>query len=276
MEEIFRSLTAGKVQELFVFCGIGDCDYEPIKEHILGISDFVQDTRLQVGITDPPPPLTPEGSPDPEAKRGSYRLLPTPDKRSRVDYKGLDAQSHKKKRRKKGNDTTKDAAQETNKPIVRQEGDRTTGPPSTTEANAIPQAETPLTAIDTSQYGKAPHRIIENILVNCIKLNNPLGRSGLRSKQANMTTKVEEIQSVVNGILKLEYSDAVQLIKQENAFSAIKNIQSRLNETVYWEIIKKGAELLDPKDLPTSKGPLDEFTMAEKVATERSMREAGY
>ncbi|KAJ6003885.1 hypothetical protein N7540_013167 [Penicillium herquei] len=275
MEEAFRNLTAEKVQELLVFCGIGDCDYEPIKQHILGISDFVREMRLQVGITDPPPLLTPEASPDPEAKRGSYRLLPTPDKRSRVDYKGLDAQSHKKKRRKKGNNT-KDAAQETNKPVVRREGDRTTGPPLTTEANAMPQAETPLTAMDTSQYGKAPHRIIENILVNCIKLNDPLGRSGLRSKQANMTTKVEEIQSVVNGIIKLQYPDAVQLIKQENAFSASRSIQSRLSETVYWEIIKKGAELLDPKDLPTSKGPLDEFTMAEKIATERFMREAGY
>lgn len=46
--------------------------------------------------------------------------------------------------------------------------------------------------------------------------------------------------------------------------------------TAYWEIIKKGADLLDPKSLPAPKGPLDEFTMAEKVATERFMREAGY
>lgn len=45
---------------------------------------------------------------------------------------------------------------------------------------------------------------------------------------------------------------------------------------LYWKIIKKGADLLDPKDLPTSKGPLDEFTLAEKVATERFMREVGY
>ena len=91
-----------------------------------------------------------------------------------------------------------------------------------------------------------------------------------------MTTKVEAIQSFVDDIVKLQYPDAVQLIKQENAFSASKSVQSRFNETVYWEIIKKGAELLDPKDLPTSKGPLDEFTMAEKIATERFMREAGY
>ncbi|KAJ5790680.1 uncharacterized protein N7518_007691 [Penicillium psychrosexuale] len=71
MEEAFQSLTAGKVQELLVFCGIGDCNYEPIKQHILGISDF-----------DLPPLLTPRASPDLEAKRGSYRFLPTSEKRS--------------------------------------------------------------------------------------------------------------------------------------------------------------------------------------------------
>ena len=160
-----------------------------------------------------------------------------------MDYKGLDAQSHKKNRRKKENNT-KDAAQETNKSVVRREGDRTIGPSLTTEANTIPQAEILLTAMDTSEYGKAPHRIIENIPVNCIELNDPLGRSGLRSKQANMTTKVEEIQSVVNGIIKLQYPDAVQLIKQENAFSASRSIQSRLSETVYWEMRKCGPRLL--------------------------------
>lgn len=40
MEENLQSLTAGKVQELLIICGIGDCNDEPIKQHILGISDF--------------------------------------------------------------------------------------------------------------------------------------------------------------------------------------------------------------------------------------------
>lgn len=35
--------------------------------------------------------------------------------------------------------------------------------------------------------------------------------------------------------------------------------------------MRKGADLLDPKSLPTPKGPLEEFTIAEKVATERYM-----
>ncbi|KAJ5944572.1 hypothetical protein N7516_004740, partial [Penicillium verrucosum] len=38
----------------------------------------------------------------------------------------------------------------------------------------------------------------------------------------------------------------------------------------------QSAELLNLKDLLTSKGPLNEFTIAEKVATERFIREAGY
>ncbi|CAG7952883.1 unnamed protein product [Penicillium nalgiovense] len=110
----------------------------------------------------------------------------------------------------------------------------------------IPRAGMPLTDMYTHGGGKAPHIIVENILVNCIKLNGPFGTYGHQPKQAT-TTKVEEIQSFFP-----------------------------FNETVYWEIIKKGAELLDPKDLPTPKGPLNEFTMAEKVATERFMSKAGY
>ncbi|KAI2767381.1 hypothetical protein CBS147339_4192 [Penicillium roqueforti] len=262
MEENLQSLTAGKVQELLIICGIGDCNDEPIKQHILGISDFVREMRLRVGITDLPPLLTPRASPNPEATRGSYRFLPTPEKRSRADYKGLDVPSHKKKRNKaKANKaTTKDMAQEADDAVAVREGDIPAEPPSTAEANAamsIPQAGMS-TDMYTYRGEKAPHSIVENILVNCIKLNDPLGRYGHRSKQANMTTKVKEIQSF------------------ENAFSASKSIQSRFNETVYWEIVKKGAELLDLKDLLISKGPLDEFTMAEKVATERFMKEAGY
>ncbi|CRL31002.1 unnamed protein product [Penicillium camemberti] len=112
MEENLQSLTAGKVQELLIICGIGDCNDEPIKQHILGISDFVREMRLWVGIIDLPPLLTPRASPNPEVMRGSYRFLPTPEKRSRADYKGLDVLSHKKKRNKaKANKaTTKDMA----------------------------------------------------------------------------------------------------------------------------------------------------------------------
>jgi hypothetical protein len=123
---------------------------------------------------------------------------------------------------------------------------------------------------------RVPDSILENILINCVRLNDRLGRYGQRSAQTTVTTRVKTIQSFVDEIIQLDYSDAIQAIKQENAFSASKNIQTRYNETAYWEIIEKAAELLDPKSLPSPKGPLDEFTMAEKVATERFMRDAGY
>lgn len=40
MEGALQSLTAGKIHELLVVCGIGDCNDEPIKHHILAISNF--------------------------------------------------------------------------------------------------------------------------------------------------------------------------------------------------------------------------------------------
>jgi hypothetical protein len=55
-----------------------------------------------------------------------------------------------------------------------------------------------------------------------------------------------------------------------------KGLQISYTETIYWEIIMKGAELIDPVTLPMVKGPPDEFTMAEKVAIKKFMIEAGY
>lgn len=52
-------------------------------------------------------------------------------------------------------------------------------------------------------------------------------------------------------------------------------LQIRYNESIYWNIVK-GAERFDLAKLKHSKGPLDEFTHAEKVATELFMVEAGF
>ncbi|KAJ6112313.1 hypothetical protein N7523_008374 [Penicillium sp. IBT 18751x] len=298
MEEVLQSLTAGKIRELLVVCGVGDCNDEPIKQHVLAISNFVHDQRLQVGLTDPPPILTPRHSPTPDAaaneKRGSYRFLSTPDKRGRPDYTGLDGSSTKKKRRCKDRTKFGHLANDTPKAkgaVVTQEGGTPLPRPSMSEKPAeigpCLQLQAlfnqPVISMNTqgieTVLSRVPDTILENILINCVRLSDRLGRYGQRSAQTTqttVTTRVKTIQSFVDEIVRLDYSDAVQAIKQENAFSASKNIQTRYNETVYWEIIKKGADLLDPKSLPTPKGPLDEFTMAEKVATERFMREAGY
>jgi hypothetical protein len=59
-------------------------------------------------------------------------------------------------------------------------------------------------------------------------------------------------------------------------FFASKDMQVLYNKAVYWEIILKGAKLIDPAILPTAKGLLDEFSMAEKKATKKFMDKAGY
>jgi hypothetical protein len=90
-------------------------------------------------------------------------------------------------------------------------------------------------AVEISAYRAeaVPHDIVEKIRINCIRLNDPLGRYGHRTKQITVTTRIEKIQSFVNDIVQLRYTDAIQVIKQENAFSANKDIQTRSNETVY-------------------------------------------
>jgi hypothetical protein len=49
MEEVLQSLTAGKIHELLVACGIGDCSNEPIKQHILAISNFGELSNRSLG-----------------------------------------------------------------------------------------------------------------------------------------------------------------------------------------------------------------------------------
>ncbi|GFF63706.1 hypothetical protein IFM51744_11166 [Aspergillus udagawae] len=116
MEEAIQILTAQKIRELLTLCGIGDRSDEPIKQHILGISNFgeysttirriagvltrilVRETRLSAGIKDIPA----------NELRGSYRALSFAEKRGRVDYAGMDGPSRKKRKRaKKGSNANK-------------------------------------------------------------------------------------------------------------------------------------------------------------------------
>ncbi|KAH8706070.1 hypothetical protein BGW36DRAFT_285532 [Talaromyces proteolyticus] len=119
-------------------------------------------------------------------------------------------------------------------------------------------------------------KTMTSILWNCVKLNNTIGRYGRHTKQIWATTKVENMRQYLDDIAQHEYEEAVRIVKRDNAFSAGKDMQTRYNETVYWEIISKGAKLVDPATLPASKGPLDGFTMAEKAATKVFMLEAGF
>jgi hypothetical protein len=54
------------------------------------------------------------------------------------------------------------------------------------------------------------------------------------------------------------------------------DLQSNSDENIYWEIILKGAKLLDPATLPVAKGPWDGFSMAKKTATYDFMNRGGF
>uniref|UniRef100_A0A093UXY3 Uncharacterized protein n=1 Tax=Talaromyces marneffei PM1 TaxID=1077442 RepID=A0A093UXY3_TALMA len=123
----------------------------------------------------------------------------------------------------------------------------------------------PVGAIDT----------MTSILWNCVKLNNIIGKHGRQSQQVWSTTEVEKMRLYADEIAQHEYKEAVRIVRRDNALLAGKDMQGRYNETIYWDIISKGAKLIDPATLPTPKGPLDDFTMAEKVATKVFMEEAG-
>jgi hypothetical protein len=367
MEEAIQILTAQKIRELLTLCGIGDRSDEPIKQHILGISNFgeysttirriagvltrilVRETRLSAGIKDIPA----------NELRGSYRALSFAEKRGRVDYAGMDGPSRKKRKRaKKGSNANKipderssqkdsEAAspghtEQSNTCAVATDRSLGSGEPKvgdtaaaahgeaypTSNSSALPEMDagrhsasnSPSSAMELvpcSDHQKEPNcprlaapgicpgstfdindngcftllpsrlssmptlcasamRTIETILMNCVKLNYALAKYGRQKKNVTISTKIEDIRSYVDQITHLKYADAMHIVKKDNAIFASKAMQTRYNETAYWDIIMKGAKLVDPAALPTSMGPLDDFTKAEKHATKEFMLEAGY
>lgn len=114
------------------------------------------------------------------------------------------------------------------------------------------------------------------VLIECVKINSAIGKYGRRTKTIYSTTETHRIRHYVDEIAQLEYKEAVRVVQRDNAFTAGTEMQSRYNEAVYWEIILKGAKLIDPTTLPRAKGPADGFTMAEKIATKKFMEEARY
>ncbi|KAJ6436687.1 carbonic anhydrase [Purpureocillium lavendulum] len=119
-------------------------------------------------------------------------------------------------------------------------------------------------------------KIMETMHLDCASLNYVVGIYGLDKKEMLMATKFNSIRRYAKEIIGYEYDKAVDVIKKENAIVASKDIQGRYNETIYWDIIMKGAKSLDPATLRTAKGPLDSFTMAEKTAAEKFMDLAGF
>lgn len=145
--------------------------------------------------------------------------------------------------------------------------------------NSLPQASlSPMLPppVSTPGFSEDGMKVIESILLDCARLNFEIFRFGPAKGDTATTTDLENIRTFTKDLAELDYGPAVRIVKKENAIIAGKNIQSRYNETVYWDIILKAAEGLDPNNLPTPKGPPDGFTREEKEATRMFMAEAGH
>ncbi|KXL49178.1 MAG: hypothetical protein FE78DRAFT_534645 [Acidomyces sp. 'richmondensis'] len=117
---------------------------------------------------------------------------------------------------------------------------------------------------------------MSSILFECVKVNFAIGLYGHRTSGAPTTTKPDKIRKYVDEISEYDYEKAIDVIRRDNALATGKGLQNRYNETIFWKIILKGAALIDHTKLPSAKGPVDGFTMAEKAATKKFMEDAGY
>ncbi|EAW16714.1 uncharacterized protein NFIA_060700 [Aspergillus fischeri NRRL 181] len=119
-------------------------------------------------------------------------------------------------------------------------------------------------------------KVVATVLVNCVRLNSTIGLHGHQTWKGLLSTDPSWLQNYAESISTLEYCKAVRAIKRDNAVAIGWNLQSRFNETVYWDIILKGAKRIDVATLPRARGPDDGFTSAEKAATKRLMEDLGY
>ncbi|CRG91089.1 Vacuolar protein sorting-associated protein 3 [Talaromyces islandicus] len=118
--------------------------------------------------------------------------------------------------------------------------------------------------------------IMPSLLYKCVKMKSTIGIYGHRTTNIIATNETEKIREYATEISQYDYMEAIRAIKKDKAMYAGKGLQINYTETIYWDIIMKGAKLINPATLPVVKGPPDEFTMAEKVATKKFMCEAGY
>ncbi|KAF2995633.1 hypothetical protein E8E15_000304 [Penicillium rubens] len=96
-------------------------------------------------------------------------------------------------------------------------------------------------------------------------MNTPLDQEQRQDGRRILNSSVR-FRSYIEQVSRLGYTDAVQLFR---------TIASRYDDLLYWDIIIKKAETLDPATLPTPRGPLDEFTRAEKAAAAIFMKDMG-
>ncbi|KGO63927.1 hypothetical protein PITC_012950 [Penicillium italicum] len=117
---------------------------------------------------------------------------------------------------------------------------------------------------------------MSSILFECAKVNFAIGLYRFQTSSTPTTTKPDKIRKYVDEILEYDYEKAIEVIRRDKALATGKGLQNRYNEPIFWTFILKDAALIDHTQLPSAKGPADEFNMAEKATTRKFMQGAGY
>lgn len=114
-----------------------------------------------------------------------------------------------------------------------------------------------------------------SILIECVEVSFATGYQLNLPLQVGCINPAGEIRKRADKLMEYDYQKAMEVIQLDNALATNKTLQRRCNEAVYWRIILKNAELLDPTLLPSAKGPFDGCSMAEKQSAKKFMEDIG-
>ncbi|OKL55571.1 hypothetical protein UA08_09154 [Talaromyces atroroseus] len=230
-------------------------------------SDNAQTPAMNLDATSCTPP------PSPRPNRVSDRIS-SKNNGQRTEYRGSSSPSKRPKRRKVSKDVPLGKSDKiSNVTVMDQSSDSEEDSDQSRPGFPTPSLSS---FVPTVVDGNTAMIIMTGIMWNCVKRNSLMNKYGRHTKSSYLTTKNEDIIRYVDETASQDYHEAVRIVKRDNAFHMGRTLQHRYKETVYWDIIRKGARLIDPATLPTSKGPLDGFTPAEKVATQQFMDEVGF
>lgn len=231
--------------------------------------------------------------------QGSSQLLHTAVKRARTSYCEMDKACPKRKQGwrivtdidepERGHDTEGPGPRQIRQTVVGfQEQNSGKTPPyiTTCRQNSPPRAGTP-SASRILLYASLPQVpdllepataffVMDTLLSACAKVNFAFGTHDREGELIPWALQIEKNQCLLDRIVQLPLRDAVCALWKEITVIEGKGIQARYNQTVYWDIISKAAKTLDRATLPTSRGRLDDFTMAEKAATRTFMVAVGF
>lgn len=284
MDETVRGILAQAIRDAFASSGI-----DPNEGYIDSLISKVDDDVLQghLAIHDAnteKSPLRTTGSvlqtppASPHRERGSYRILNAP-KRVYPNLAGAEPRKRKKRPNSKlsGNLNDTSLSDRLSQKYIELNRQNDTQQADDDQRKSTYHSN-PNVDDSSSYHADSAYTVkaMSSILYECARVNFTIALYGFRASDSLTTTKPDHIRKYVDDIAKGDYKRAVYIIRRDNALAMGKGLQSRSNETIYWNVILKGASLIDHTKLPTAKGPADGFTMAEKAATKKFMQDAGY